>query len=495
MKHKRVLWGKRIKNWSSGKPFMYFYYCLCCGSEILSINDDFNGKKLFCPECNALLDPSIPGTYLRIVPISYFNKVTKKIIEICYDDYHRMSLGEKQQFEEAYCTPDDEKKISEIFEYMKQLRINENAGNIRERVESLVTSYEALPYDGIKTDAESIKCNPNILKHYIEQLLNLESSIYSTEKRLEDLYRVQAMLEEDVKIVNNTFTKGYREAVERAKDAMKKLPTKETYAPLRPKEPVAPEEPVLKQPGLFNRKKIQAENEQTLYLYENKKKEYQHALEEYKGAIKAFEEKTIVSIARAERLAQADLEKATTQLQIAKDYPPNSIEAEEKKMIEAEIEEAKETLSKLIKGKKELYSQNVIFGKYRNIVALASFYEYLVSGRCDSLEGRDGAYNIYENEIRANQIISQLSDVLKSLEQIKRGQYMVYSMLNEISSSLSSLESTTNDALSAMDKMQGDISRIAHNSKVIAYNSERTAFYAKKNQKLTNALGYMIALK
>ena len=72
---------------------------------------------------------------------------------------------------------------------------------------------------------------------------------------------------------------------------------------------------------------------------------------------------------------------------------------------------------------------------------------------------------------------------------------MVYSMLNEISSSLSSLERTTNDALSAMDEMQGDISRIAHNSKVIAYNSERTAFYAKKNQELTNALGYMIALK
>ena len=38
------------------------------------------------------------------------------------------------------------------------------------------------------------------------------------------------------------------------------------------------------------------------------------------------------------------------------------------------------------------------------------------------------------------------------------------------------------------------MSRIADNTEVIAYNTERTAFYAKKNTELTNALGFMVAL-
>ena len=49
------------------------------------------------------------------------------------------------------------------------------------------------------------------------------------------------------------------------------------------------------------------------------------------------------------------------------------------------------------------------------MIAIASFYEYLMAGRCTSLEGTGGAYNLYENEIRMNQIISQLDTVITSL--------------------------------------------------------------------------------
>lgn len=122
-------------------------------------------------------------------------------------------------------------------------------------------------------------------------------------------------------------------------------------------------------------------------------------------------------------------------------------EASKKALIDEEISEAEETLKKTIQAKKELYSCNVIYGKYRNFVALSSFYEYLMSGRCMSLEGPNGAYNIYEAEIRANQIISQLSDVLNSLEQIKSSQYMAYSQLRAINSKLSNLSEKMDIAL------------------------------------------------
>ena len=39
------------------------------------------------------------------------------------------------------------------------------------------------------------------------------------------------------------------------------------------------------------------------------------------------------------------------------------------------------------------YEQNVIFPKYRNLVAITTINEYLMSGRCYELEGPNGAYN------------------------------------------------------------------------------------------------------
>ena len=42
------------------------------------------------------------------------------------------------------------------------------------------------------------------------------------------------------------------------------------------------------------------------------------------------------------------------------------------------------------------YDKNIIYPKYRDLVALCMIYEYLVSGRCLTLEGRNGAYNKYD---------------------------------------------------------------------------------------------------
>ena len=78
-----------------------------------------------------------------------------------------------------------------------------------------------------------------------------------------------------------------------------------------------------------------------------------------------------------------------------------------------------------------MYSLDVIFPKYRNIIAVSSFYEYLLSGRCDKLEGAEGAYNIFESELRMNLIINKIDDVIKHLEKIEQHQYMLYSAIQE----------------------------------------------------------------
>ena len=105
-----------------------------------------------------------------------------------------------------------------------------------------------------------------------------------------------------------------------------------------------------------------------------------------------------------------------------------------------------------------LYDVNIIYPKYRNLVAVTTIYEYLASGRCDTLEGADGAYNLYEMELRQNIIIGQLSSVLDSLEQIKNNQFTLYNEIEESNRKSAEL-----------------LSDIADNTKVSAYANEETA--------------------
>lgn len=79
----------------------------------------------------------------------------------------------------------------------------------------------------------------------------------------------------------------------------------------------------------------------------------------------------------------------------------------------------------------QYYDIGLIYPKYHNINAMCSFYEYYMSGRCSQLTGHEGAYNIYESELRANLILAKLDDILANLEQIKGNQYMLYSAITE----------------------------------------------------------------
>ena len=59
--------------------------------------------------------------------------------------------------------------------------------------------------------------------------------------------------------------------------------------------------------------------------------------------------------------------------------------------LEAKLTETKNTLTKF-------YSANIIYPKYRNMVAIASIYEYFDSGRCTTLEGHEGEHTIFSNQ-------------------------------------------------------------------------------------------------
>lgn len=86
-----------------------------------------------------------------------------------------------------------------------------------------------------------------------------------------------------------------------------------------------------------------------------------------------------------------------------------------------------------------LYDENVIFPKYRNLVAITTINEYLLSGRCYCLEGPDGAYNLYEMELRKNIVIGQLSDIIDDPEKLRGNQYSLYEALRRSNAIIDSI--------------------------------------------------------
>lgn len=119
-----------------------------------------------------------------------------------------------------------------------------------------------------------------------------------------------------------------------------------------------------------------------------------------------------------------------------------------------------ETLAGLENALRELYSANVIFPKYRDMVAISAINEYLLSGRCSELEGQAGAYNLYEMELRQNIIIGQLSNIISNLEQIRNNQYTLYQEL-----------------VKANDTVNG----ILYSVRGVEENTRLTAYFAEVN--------------
>lgn len=97
----------------------------------------------------------------------------------------------------------------------------------------------------------------------------------------------------------------------------------------------------------------------------------------------------------------------------------NASDTQAREYLGSSLAETEDTL-------KTLYALDVIYPKYRNLPALTSIYEYLITGRCEELAGAHGAYNLYEDEVRKDTVISQLNTVIENLEQIKQNQYMLY---------------------------------------------------------------------
>ncbi len=115
------------------------------------------------------------------------------------------------------------------------------------------------------------------------------------------------------------------------------------------------------------------------------------------------------------------------------------------------------------------YDKDIIFIKYRSLVAISAILEYMISGRCVTLPE---AYNKYEEELRQDIIIDKLDVIINRLERIERNQYMLYDAIMTANKQLKDISSGVDAALSSMSNIEDNTAIIAHSSKVIADNED-----------------------
>lgn len=148
------------------------------------------------------------------------------------------------------------------------------------------------------------------------------------------------------------------------------------------------------------------------------------------------------------------------------------------------IEQMNEPLKKTKQALTQLYSADWIHPKYRNMVAMCTIYEYFDTGRCTTLTGPDGAYNLYEAELRQNLIINKLDSIISQLEAIKSNQYVLYCELVETNKMVKRIASGVDDIVKTTHA-------IVDSAETTAACAQITASCAQTTAKNTEALKYI----
>lgn len=120
---------------------------------------------------------------------------------------------------------------------------------------------------------------------------------------------------------------------------------------------------------------------------------------------------------------------------------------------------------------KQYYDMNFIYPKYRGLVPICTICEYLESGRCFSLIGPDGAYNLYESELRSNMVLSKLDDVIDRLDTLSAGQQMLADAIRQSNQRVQQLSSS-------LDRIEQNTAVSAYYSRVTAANTDYLSWLA-----------------
>lgn len=155
----------------------------------------------------------------------------------------------------------------------------------------------------------------------------------------------------------------------------------------------------------------------------------------------------------------------------------------QKQASEAYRQQIETSLTSSRQNLEKMYSYNVVFPKYRNYVMVSSLYEYLCAGRCTTLEGHEGAYNILELEIRLDRIITRLDRILQNLAAIQANQYTLYSCLQDSNRKIDTLLREESRMADGLLHLGTQASAVNARLESLQRSSELTSYLTECNQR------------
>lgn len=434
------------------------------------------------------------------------------------------------------------KEVDDKHYYKKKCCLNDTINILKDNLEDIIIDIDKME---CKIDSQNyfkdeilnneyIKKDKNKLLEYIQTIIDLELDIHSLKKRyriLQQKYidnikknsKEYAQVDKILEKEKNDIRVNIRKYELKINDRPILDNSIKVKKPSKPKKPtfslLEPMLPVYLVPNIFNKKKVLLENErlkeeykEKLKVYNEEQEKYQDKLKQYEISLKEYKDELCRCEQEENDLNQKQYEKELEKFEQEKEkymellekekeqfenYCSNYVEMKEKKLagidkynelraISYEKEYIVSLIEKNIKLRNRLYSKGVIYSKYRSFIILSKFYEYFLSGRCLELEGPFGAYNLYEQESRADIIIDKLDNIENSLEQIKDNQSHIYNELKRVNHSLELINSQlfVNNYLKVvqldkLDKIIDNTENIAYNTKVCAYYSQKSANYQK----------------
>lgn len=191
---------------------------------------------------------------------------------------------------------------------------------------------------------------------------------------------------------------------------------------------------------------------------------------EYESKIAEYEQQVAVNEQEYEtKLKEREQTEKQAQMNVRE---AETAQREADKMIEEEFGVPLTQTRQLLE---KMYDLGVIFPKYRNWVAISTIYEYFATGRCTTLVGADGAYNLYESELRQNLIIGKLDEIVKQLEIIKQNQYTLFTELNKTNYIIKEMYNNTKKIVDSIENIEDTVQEISHSSYITSYCAQVTA--------------------
>lgn len=130
-----------------------------------------------------------------------------------------------------------------------------------------------------------------------------------------------------------------------------------------------------------------------------------------------------------------------------------------------ELKMAEKTLQDTLKMKEMFYSCDIVYKTYRDIIPISMFDEYLQSGRCSTLEGHEGAYNLYEYEKRMQLIFTKLDTIIEMLVEINDNQKKIAQEIKEY----------RDEAMNVCNSMKQSLNNLEQSSITNEYYNKITA--------------------